>query len=359
MKASLRPVATPSPQRRSPPPVKKPRYPKTRPSGQHPRRRFLALTAGAAALPAISRIANAQTYPTRPITMIVPIAAGSATDVAARIVVERMRASLSQPIIIENVSGADGTIGTGRAARARPDGYTFIFGFSGAMTLNAAFYSLPYDVLNDFAPILPLTTNPVVLFARKTMPANDLRELIAWLKANPNKASAGITTAGFRLLTAYFQKEIGAHFTLVPYRGSPPAMQDLLAGQIDLWFGTPDNLPLVRSGSIKAYAIAGEKRMTIAPDIPTFAEFGLPGVSLYGWLGLFAPKATPKDVIAKLNAAGVDALADPGVQSRLFEIGTEPYPRDQQTPEALHSLQRAFAEKWLPIIKELGIKAQP
>jgi tripartite-type tricarboxylate transporter receptor subunit TctC len=190
------------------------------------------------------------------------------------------------------------------------------------------------------------------------MPANDLRELIAWLKANPNRASAGITTSGFRLLTVLFQRDTGTQFTLVPYRGTPSVMQDLWAGRIDLWFGSPDNLPLVRSGSIKAYAVTGDLRMMIAPDIPTFAEFGLLGVSLYGWAGLFAPKATPKDVIAKLNAAAVDALADPGVRSRLLDFGTEPYPRDQQTPVALHTLQKAFADKWWPIIKELGIKPE-
>jgi tripartite-type tricarboxylate transporter receptor subunit TctC len=290
--------------------------------------------------------------------MIVPIVAGSLSDVAARVVAERMRVSLSQPIIIENVSGAEGTIGTGRAARARPDGYTIILGFSSAMTLNAAWYSLPYDVLNDFVPVLPLAANSLILFARKTMPANDLRELIAWLKANPDRASAGISSSGFRLLTALFQKETGTQFTLVPYRGSPPAMQDLLTGRIDVWFGSPDNLPLVRSGSIKAYAITGDKRMMMAPDIPTFAEMGLPSVSFSNWNGLFAPKATPKDVIAKLNAAAVGALADPGVESRLLDFGMEPFPRDQQTPEALHALQKAFAEKWWPIIRELGIKAE-
>jgi tripartite-type tricarboxylate transporter receptor subunit TctC len=333
MKTSLRRAATP--QHRSRPRRNDWPDPKTPSSGEHPRRRFLGLAAGAAALPAVSRIASAQTYPTRPITMIIPIAAGSASDVIGRVLVERMRVSLGQPIIIENVSGADGSIGVGRAARAKPDGYTIVLGFHSSHVLNAAFYSLPYDVLNDFAPISPLVAVSYVLFARKTMPAKNLNDLIAWLRANPNKASAGITSVGFRVLNVFFQNETGTQFTLVPYRGTPPAMQDLLAGQIDLWFGSTDQLPLVRAGSIKAFAVTGDKRLTLAPDIPTFAEMGLPAVSYAGWLGLFAPRGTPKEVIGKLNAAAVDALADPAVRSRLADLGNEVFPREQQTPEAL------------------------
>src|SRR5271168_3163982 len=323
-----------------------------------PRRGFLHLAAGAAALPAVSRVAKAQTFPTRPITMIVPFVAGGAADVIARLVAERMRGRIEQPIIIENVSGADGSIGVGRAARAKPDGYTIDLGFTSSNVLNAAFYSLPYDVLNDFTPISPLAAYSMVLFARKTMPAQNLNDLIAWLKANPNKASAGITTVGFRLLNVFFQNQTGTQFTLVPYRGSPPAMQDLLAGQIDLWFGSTDQLPLVRAGSIKAYAVTNDTRLTLAPDIPTFAEMGLPTVSFPGWLGLFAPRGTPKEAIAKLNAAAVDALADPAVRSRLADLGMEVFPRGQQMPETLGALQKADAEKWWPIIKKLGIKAE-
>jgi tripartite-type tricarboxylate transporter receptor subunit TctC len=323
-----------------------------------PRRRFLHLVAAAAALPAASRIASAQTYPSRPITVIVPIAAGSISDLAGRVLVERMRVSLGQPIIIENVSGADGSIGVGRAARAKPDGYTIDLGFTSSNVLNAAFYSLPYDVLNDFTPISPLAAYSMVLFARKTMPAKNLNELIAWLKANPNKASAGTTTVGFRLLNVFFQNETGTRFTLVPYRGSPPAIQDLLAGQIDLWFGSTDQLPLARAGSVKAYAVTRDTRLTLAPDIPTFAEMGLPTVSFPGWLGLFAPKGTPNEVIGKLNAAARDALADPAVRSRLADFGMEVFPREQQTPESLGALQKADAEKWWPIIKALGIRAE-
>jgi tripartite-type tricarboxylate transporter receptor subunit TctC len=303
------------------------------------RPRFLHLAAGAAAFPAVSRDASAQAYPTRPITMIVPLAAGGLVDVVARVVAERMRTSLGQTVIIENVGGADGTIATGRAARARPDGYTIEFGLLGTHVLNGAFYSLPYDVLNDFAPISALVATPIVLFARKTMPAKDLNELIDWLKANPNKASAGTTTLDARVAAAFLQKETETKFTLVPYRGGAPATQDL-----------------VKAGSIKAYAVGSEARLALAPDIPTFAEMGLP--STPPWLALFAPKGTPRSVVDKLNAAAREALADPTVRSRLLDLGQEIFPREQQTPEALGLMQRADAEKWWPIIKQFGIKAQ-
>jgi tripartite-type tricarboxylate transporter receptor subunit TctC len=224
--------------------------------------------------------------------------------------------------------------------------------------LNGAFYSLPYDVLNDFAPISPLVTNPFVLLARKTMPAKDLSELIVSLKANPNKMSAGASAASVRLVTAFFQKETGTRFTIVPYRGAGPIYQDLVAGQIDLAFGAPDALTLVRAGSIKAYAVTSDIRLALAPDIPTLAEMGLPAVSWAAWYGLFGPKGVPKDIIGKLNAAAMEALADPAVRSRFADIGFEVFPPEQQTPEALSALQKAAAEKWWPIIKELGIKGE-
>jgi tripartite-type tricarboxylate transporter receptor subunit TctC len=316
------------------------------------------LAAGAAAVPAALRIAWAQSYPTRPITMIVPFAAGGPTDAFGRVLAERMRALLGRPVIIENVSGADGSIGTGRASRARPDGYTIDLGNKDTHVLNGAFYSLPYDVRNDFAPISPLVTLRGFLFARKAMPAKDVRELIAWLKANPNKASMAVPSASGRLLAAFFQKETGTQFALVPYRGNAPAMQDLLAGQIDLFYGTPDQLPLVRAGSIKAYAVSSDMRTVLAPDIPTFAEMGLPALSWPFWFGLFAPKSTPKEIIGKLNAVVAEALADPALPSRLADLGLEILPREQRTPEALGALVKADAEKWWPVIKELGIKAQ-
>jgi tripartite-type tricarboxylate transporter receptor subunit TctC len=323
-----------------------------------PRRQFLQLAAGAVALPAVPRIARAQAYPTRPITMIVPFPAGGPSDAIARILAERMRGALEQPIIIENVSGANGNLGTGRAARARPDGYTIDLGVNSTHALNGAFYSLPYDVLNDFEPILPLVMYPNILFARKTMPGKDLNELVDWLKANPNKASAGIVTFGFQLLTAYLQKQTGTQLTLVPYRGSATALPDLVAGQIDLFFETPVQLPLVRAGSIKAYAVTSHTRSALAPDIPTFGEMGLPALFWSTWQGLFAPRGTPRDIIGKLNLAAVEALADPAVRSRLADLGVEIFPRERQTPETLGALQKADVEKWWPIIKEFGIRAE-
>jgi tripartite-type tricarboxylate transporter receptor subunit TctC len=323
------------------------------------RRQFLDLAAGAAALSTLSLIARAETYPSRPITMVVPSPAGGPVDAIGRIVAEQMRVSLGQPIVIDNVGGAGGSIGTGRVARARPDGYTINIGFMSTQVLNAALYSLQYDVLNDFAPIVPLATAPAILFARRSMPANNLNELIAWLKTKPNMASAGVDVASTRLITAFFQKESGTQLTLVPYRGAAPAMQDLVAGQIDLFFSLPvQALPLMRAESIRAYAVAGDARLTLAPDIPTFGEMGLPAVSWTGWFGLFAPKGTPRDVIDKLNMAAVEALADSAVRSRLVELGLQVFPREQQTPEALGTLVRANAEKWLPLIREFGISSE-
>jgi tripartite-type tricarboxylate transporter receptor subunit TctC len=323
------------------------------------RRRFLRLAGGAAALPAVSRMARAQAYPTRPITLIVPFPAGGAADVIARIIAERMWRPLGQRLVIENVGGADGSIGIGRVARARPDGYTICLGIDATHVLNAAFYLLPYDVLNDFAPISLVARVPFVLAGRKTMPAKDLNELIAWLKANPNKASAGVANLGNRVVAAFFQKQTGTQFTIVPYRAVGDLLADAIAGRIDLAFGTPTTfLPQVRAGSVKVYAVTADTRSTLAPDLPTFAETGLPALTYSLWFGLFAPKATPKDVIARLNSAVVEALADPAARSRLAELGYEVFSRERQTPEALAGLQKADAAKWWPIIKELGIKAE-
>jgi tripartite-type tricarboxylate transporter receptor subunit TctC len=288
----------------------------------------------------------------------VPVVAGGPADATARLLAERMRAPLGQAVIIENVSGADGTIGTGRNARARPDGYTVDLGSLTMHVLNGAYYALQYDVLNDFAPILPVARFPSLLFARKTIPAANLSELIDWLRANPDRASAGVAVLGYRLLTLFFQQEIGTRFTLVPYRGSAPAAQDLAAGQIDLSFITPTQLPLARAGSIKAYAVTSETRLALAPDIPTFGEMGLPNISYSEWFGLFAPKGTPKEIINRLNAAAAVALADPAVRAGFAELGEEIFPREQQTPEALGALVKADAEKWWPIMKAAGIKAE-
>ena len=267
MKASVRKAAT----------LRNPAAPRNndrRALGPHPRRRFLRRATGTAVLSAMSRVARAQAYPTRPITMIVPIAAGSSSDAVGRLVAERMGTALGQPIIIENVSGADGSIGVGRVARARPDGYTIEFGGLAPNVLNGAFYSLSYDLLGDLTPISLVATIPHVLYAKASLPAKDLRELIAWLRANPNKASAGVTAVSYRMLTALFQKESGTRFALVPYRGFPAEMQDVVAGRIDFAFDTSVQLPFTRAGNIKAYAVTSDARLAQALDIPTFSEMG-------------------------------------------------------------------------------------
>jgi len=351
MKALVRMVATP--RRRS-----APRGDEWRLVTQHPRRRVLSLAAGAAALPAVSRMTWAQSYPSRPITIVVPVSPGGSIDVIARNLAERMRVILGQPVIVENVAGAGGAIGVGRVVRARPDGYT-IFVSSTGTVLNAA--SLPYDVLNDFEPVALLSSYPIVLVARKTMPANDLKGLIAWLRANPDKATGagGVRGGTAYVASLFFQKETGTRFQYVPYRGGTPAIQDLVAGQIDLGFSDPTSaLPLVRAGAIKAYGITTKARLASAPDIPTLHESGLPGFDVSVWHGLWAPKATPKNIIAKLNAAAIDALAGPTVRARLADLGQEIFPPDQQTPEAFGAFQKAEMEKWSPIIKEFGIKGE-
>jgi tripartite-type tricarboxylate transporter receptor subunit TctC len=322
-----------------------------------PRRNFLHLVAGAVALPAL-RVARAQAYPSRPITLIVPYPAGSDADAIARVVADRMRASLGQAIVIENIGGAEGSTGLGRAARARPDGYTIDYGGTSAHVLNGALYPLKYDLLNDFAPILPVIMSPLILFGRRTIAANDVNDLIAWLRANPNKASAGIFSGASHILAAFFQRETGTQFALVPYRSSALAVQDLAASQIDLSFITPQVLSVMRAGSIRGYAVTSATRLEVALDIPTFAEMGLPALSFPAWSGLFAPRDTPTDIIGKLSAAGRDALTDPAVRSRLTNFGYGIFPPDKQTPEALGALVKADAEKWWPIIKELGIKTE-
>jgi tripartite-type tricarboxylate transporter receptor subunit TctC len=306
--------------------------------------------------------AVAQTYPTRPITMVVPFAAGGPTDVIGRIVAEGMRATLAQPVIVENVGGAAGNLGAGRVARSVGDGYTFGLGDWNTHVANGAVYKLQHDVLKDFEPVGLLVSNPYLVVARKTMPANDLKGLVAWLKANPGNGLLGTVGVGTapHLGGILFQNATATRFQFVPYpRGGGALMQDLVAGQIDMVLDNPANaLPQVRAGAIKAYAVMTKSRLAAAPDIPTVDEAGWPGLYFSNWKALWVPAAMPKNIIARLNAAAVAALANPTVRARLADLGQEIFPHDQQMPEALAAFQKAEIEKWWPIIKAANIKVE-
>jgi tripartite-type tricarboxylate transporter receptor subunit TctC len=328
-----------------------------------PRRQFLQLAAGVAACPANSRIAWAQAYPSRPITIIVPTGAGGPQDVVARAITEHMHSSLGQPLIIENVPGANGTLGIGRVARAKPDGYTLAFSVSSTThVFNAAIYALPYDVIRDFEPLAMVAREGgALIVAKKSMPANNLAELIAWLRANPEKASLGHTGLGSpaHINSILFHKLTGIRPQNVSYRSAGQALQDLIGGHLDFLFTSPSiGLAPVGAGIIKAYAVMARSRLVAAPDIPTVDEAGLPGFYSSVWFAFWAPKGTPRDVIARLHVSVVDALVDPVVRTRLTDLGLLVVPREQQTPEALRALQKAEIEKWWPIIKELGIKPE-
>jgi tripartite-type tricarboxylate transporter receptor subunit TctC len=325
------------------------------------RRKILHLAAGAAALTAVAGSAGAQTYPSRPIVIVVPAAAGGPTDTITRILADHMRGSLGQTVIIENNGAAAGSIAVGRAARAAPDGYTLSIGHVGTHVYNGAIYALPFDVLTDFEPIGLLVSNPQLVISKTALPAKDLKELIAWLKANQDRVSAGTAGVGSpsHITGVYFQKLTDIHFQFVPYRGGGPAQQDLVAGQIDLMFDQAANsIPRVRAGQIKAYAVTASARLAAAPDIPATDEAGLPGFYTVVWHALWAPKGTPREIIARIDSAVVDALADPAVRARLADLGQDIFPREQQTPAALASYHKAEIEKWWPIIKSAGIRAE-
>jgi tripartite-type tricarboxylate transporter receptor subunit TctC len=305
--------------------------------------------------------AAAQTYPSRPITIIAPFPPGGPSDALARILAGPLEAALGQPIVIENVGGAGGTIGAARVARAEPDGYTLLIGQWGTQVVNPVTYNLTYDAASDFAPIALLANTPQIIIARKDFPASDVRELIAWLKANPDKAQAATVGAagGAQVAGMYFQQATGTRFGFVPYRGGAPAMQDLMAGRVDIMFDQAANaIAQVRAGTIKAYAVMTEQRWHLAPDIPTIDEAGAQGLHVSYWHALWAPKGTPADIVAKVNAAAVSALADPKVQQNFAAQGQDIWPRQQQTPQALAAFYKAEIDKWWPIIKAEGLKAE-
>jgi tripartite-type tricarboxylate transporter receptor subunit TctC len=318
------------------------------------------LTAALATLAGIG-IASAQSFPTRPVTAIVPASAGGPTDTIGRIVMARAQQLLGQTIIIENVGGASGTIGTGRVVRAEPDGYTIGIGGPNHYVVNASVYPLNYDTLKDFEPISMLSNGPMLIMSRNSLPAKDLKELIAWLKANPENVTFG--TGGLasppHISGLSLQTVTGNKFQFVPFRGSAPALQQVLGGQLDLIIDQASAaLSVARGGGVRAYAVTAKQRLASAPEIPTVDEAGLPGFHISIWQGVWAPKGTPRDVIAKLNAAIAGALADPAVQKRLAEVGQELPTREQMTQEGFGAYHKAEMEKWTPIIKAANIKPE-
>jgi len=319
------------------------------------------LIAAMLALVGAAPTAGAQTFPSRPVTIVVPYPAGGVTDALVRLLGERMKSSLGQSVVVENIGGAGGTIGVDRVARSAPDGYTLALGNMETMVFAPVTMAISYNALTDFEPVAVLPSYPFLLVTTNDVPAKNLVELIAWIKANPQKVLQGTVGAGTmqQLCGLLIQKTIGTKWQFVPYRGGPPAMQDLLAGQINFMCTTTGGfLPLVRDGRIRAYAVTAKKRIAAAPEIPTANEAGLPGFYTSLWNALWVPKGTPKDVIAKLNAAVTAAMDDPEFQKRVTEMGLDNVDREQYAPDALAALRQAEIDKWWPIAKAAGLKAE-
>jgi tripartite-type tricarboxylate transporter receptor subunit TctC len=313
------------------------------------------------ALAAATSSAAAQNYPSRPITLIIPGPAGGPGDLVGRVLIERMKTSLGQPLVMENIAGANGTIATARAARASPDGYTLILGTWNSQVGASAVYPVTYDVLSDFEPIALVTFSRLWLVGKAALPPNNMAELIAWLKANPGKASVATVGQGSasHVCVVHLQNATGTEFQLVFYRGGAPAYQDLVAGHIDLMCAERSaTVEHLRAGRIKAFGLLAEKRWSAAPEVPTMEESGVPGAHIPWLQGLWAPKGTPRDIIAKLNAAVAEALADPAVYQRLTDFGLDVAPENQRTPEALRAFHKAETEKWWPVIKASGAKPE-
>jgi tripartite-type tricarboxylate transporter receptor subunit TctC len=319
------------------------------------RRMVLAVLAALA----FSGPAAAQSFPSRPITIIVPFSAGGPSDAMARILAERMKGTLGETVLVENVTGAGGSVGVGRAARSPADGYTISFGHLGTHVANGAIYKLGFDLVTDLEPVALLPSNPMIIVSKKAVPATSLKEFLAWLKAQPAAPTAGTAGAGSgsHIAGLYFENVSGIKLQYVPYRGTGPAMNDLVAGQIDMIVDqTSNSIGQVRAGNIRAYAVTDSKRVESAADVPTVDEAGLPGFHMTLWSGLWVPKDTPKDVIAKLNAATVEALNDPAVRKQLENLGLQMPPKDKLTPEALGAWQKAEIAKWWPMIKAANVK---
>ncbi|MBI5319750.1 tripartite tricarboxylate transporter substrate binding protein BugD [Bradyrhizobium sp.] len=320
--------------------------------------RRIVLAALLAAL-AFAVPASAQNFPTRPVTIVVPFAAGGPSDAMARILAERMKVTLGETVLVENVTGAGGSIGVGRAAKSAADGYTISFGHLGTHVANGAIYKLGYDLVADLDPVVLLPSNTMVLVSKNAVPAKTLKEFIDWLKARPSPAAAGTAGAGSgsHIAGLYFENLTGIKLQYVPYRGTGPAMNDLVAGQIDLIVDQLSNsIQQVRAGNIRAYAVTNPKRIESAADIPTVDEAGLNGFHMNLWSGMWVPKGTPKDVIAKLNAAVVEAMNDPAVKKQFENLGLQMPPSDKLTPEALGEWQKAEIAKWWPVIKAANVK---